>query len=129
VTFAGRNLPADAKVRSMIPYPTFHSTSAKTFLGTAIPASATSNPAGDLKIALDTLFNHPNVGPFIGRQLIQRLVTSNPSPAYVARVTAVFNDNGKGVRGDMSAVVRAILLDSEARRRDPGRGPYLRKGA
>ena len=114
-TFAGRNLPTDAKVRSMIPYPTFHSISAKTFLGTSIPASATSNPAGDLKIALDTLFNHPNVGPFIGKQLIQRLVTSNPSPAYVARVSAVFNDNGKGVRGDMSAVVRAILLDTEAR--------------
>ena len=127
VTFAGRNLPADAKVRSMIPYPTFHSTSAKTFLGTAIPASATSNPAGDLKIALDTLFNHPNVGPFIGRQLIQRLVTSNPSPAYVARVTAVFNDNGKGVRGDMSAVVRAILLDSEARSATLAEGPTFGK--
>jgi uncharacterized protein (DUF1800 family) len=99
----------------MIPYPTFHSTGAKTFLGATIAASATSNPSGDLKVALDTLFNHPNVGPFIGKQLIQRLVTSNPSPAYVARVTAVFNDNGKGVRGDMAAVVRAILLDSEAR--------------
>jgi uncharacterized protein (DUF1800 family) len=55
------------------------------------------------------------VGPFIGKQLIQRLVTSNPSPAYVERVAAVFNNNGKGVRGDMAAVVRAILLDSEAR--------------
>ena len=57
------------------------------------------------KIALDTLFNHPNVGPFIGKQLIQRLVTSNPSPAYVGRVAAVFNNNGSGVRGDMKAVV------------------------
>lgn len=111
---AGRN-GVDATVRPMIPYPTFHSTSAKTFLGTSIPASATSNPAGDLKIALDTLFNHPNVGPFIGKQLIQRLVTSNPSPAYVARVSTAFNDNGKGVRGDLSAVVRAVLLDPEAR--------------
>ena len=115
LTFRGGNIPTDATVRSMIPYPTFHSTGAKTFLGVTIPASTTSNPAGDLKIALDTLFNHPNVGPFIGKQLIQRLVTSNPSPAYVSRVAGVFNDNGKGVRGDMAAVVRAILLDSEAR--------------
>jgi uncharacterized protein (DUF1800 family) len=115
VTFSGRNLPADARVRSMIPYPQFHSLSAKSFLGVTIPASNVSDPAGDLKIALDTIFNHPNVGPFIGKQLIQRLVTSNPSPAYVARVTAVFNNNGRGVRGDMSAVVRAILLDEEAR--------------
>ena len=115
VTFGGRNLPADARVRSMIPYPTFHSTSAKSFLGVSIPASNVSNPNADLKVALDTLFNHPNVGPFIGKQLIQRLVTSNPSPAYVGRVSAVFNNNGRGVRGDMSAVVRAILLDAEAR--------------
>lgn len=114
-TFAGRNLPADATTRSMIPYPTFHSLSAKTFLGVSIPASGVSNPSGDLKIALDTLFNHPNVGPFISRQLIQRLVTSNPSTAYVSRVAGVFNNNGRGVRGDMSAVVRAILLDTEAR--------------
>jgi uncharacterized protein (DUF1800 family) len=105
----------DATVRSMIAYPQFHSTSAKNFLGVTIPESATSDPQGDLKIALDTLFNHPNVGPFIGKQLIQRLVTSNPSPEYVGRVAAVFNNNGKGVRGDMSAVVRAILLDPEAR--------------
>jgi uncharacterized protein (DUF1800 family) len=115
VTFRGGNLPADAKVRSMIAYPASHSTSAKSFLGVGIAASTTPDPQGDLKVALDTLFNHPNVGPFIGKQLIQRLVTSNPSPAYVARVATVFNDNGKGVRGDMSAVVRAILLDPEAR--------------
>ena len=114
-TFRGTPKAADATVRSMIPYPAFHSTSSKAFLGVVIPASTASDPAGDLKIALDTLFNHPNVGPFIGRQLIQRLVTSNPSPAYVSRVAAVFNNNGKGVRGDMSAVVRAILLDEEAR--------------
>ncbi|MEO6172795.1 MAG: DUF1800 family protein, partial [Arenimonas sp.] len=62
-----------------------------------------------------TLFNHPNVGPFIGRQLIQRLVKSNPSPAYVGRVAAVFANNGQGVRGDLQAVIRAILLDPEAR--------------
>jgi len=69
----------------------------------------------ELNDAIDNIFNHPNVGPFIGRQLIQHLVTSNPSPAYVARVTRAFNNNGRGVRGDMKAVLRAILLDSEAR--------------
>lgn len=90
-----------------------HSTLAASFLGTTVPAN-TDGPAG-LKMALDALFNHPNVGPFIGKQLIQRLVTSNPSPAYVARVTAAFDNNGAGVRGDLRAVVRAILLDDEAR--------------
>ncbi|PTT78974.1 DUF1800 domain-containing protein [Pelomonas sp. HMWF004] len=92
-------------------YPDYHSTSTKTFLGVTTNGDAPT----DLKVALDTLFNHPNVGPFIGKQLIQRLVTSNPSPAYVARVTAAFNNNGSGVRGDMKAVIRAILLDDEAR--------------
>ncbi|NDC60375.1 MAG: DUF1800 family protein, partial [Alphaproteobacteria bacterium] len=61
------------------------------------------------------LFNHPNVGPFMARQLIQRLVTSNPSPGYVQRVAAVFNNNGAGVRGDMAAVIRAVLTDADAR--------------
>lgn len=80
-------------------------------------------PAGqggiqDIEDAIDTLFNHPNVGPFIGRQLIQRLVKSNPSPAFVARITAVFNDDGAGTRGNMEAVIRAILTDPEARLRD-----------
>ena len=65
--------------------------------------------------ALDTIFAHPNVPPFVGRRLIQRLVTSNPSPAYIGRVAAVFANNGSGVRGDLRAVVRAILTDSEAR--------------
>lgn len=77
-------------------------------------------PAGqsaeqDLNAAIDNIFNHPNVGPFIGKQLIQKLVTSNPSPAYVARVAAVFANNGSGDRGDLRAVVQAILLDPEAR--------------
>lgn len=125
-TFRGGNLPPEARFQAMIAYPQYHSTSAKSFLGVTIPASTTPDPDGDLKIALDTLFNHPNVGPFIGKQLIQRLVTSNPSPAYVARVAGVFNNNGKGVRGDMSAVIRAILLDPEARAapsaQDPGAG-------
>ena len=84
----------------------------KSVLGTAIPASADGPTA--LNMALDTLANHPNVGPFIGRQLIQRLVCSSPSPAYVSRVAAAFADNGKGQRGDMKAVIRAVLLDPEA---------------
>jgi uncharacterized protein (DUF1800 family) len=91
-----------------------HDTGTKTLIdGYTIPASQTS--AKDLSDAIDHLFNHPNVGPFIGKQLIQKLVGGDPSPAYVARITAVFNDNGSGVRGDLKAVVRAILLDSEAR--------------
>ncbi len=73
------------------------------------------SPETDLAFALDNIFNHPNVGAFIGRQLIQRLVTSNPSPQYVQRVTDVFNDDGSNVRGNLQAVVRAILLDPEAR--------------
>jgi uncharacterized protein (DUF1800 family) len=96
-------------------YDKFHSTSEKKFLGKTIPASTVANTNADVKFALDTLFNHPNVGPFVGEQLIQRLVTSNPTGGYVARVTAAFNDNGTGIRGDMKAVIRAILLDPEAR--------------
>lgn len=69
----------------------------------------------ELSAALDNIFQHPNVGPFMARRLIQNLVTSNPTSAYIARVAAVFNDNGSGVRGDLAAVVRAILLDPEAR--------------
>jgi uncharacterized protein (DUF1800 family) len=94
-------------------YPNHHSLSEKRFLGVTIPANTSGEVS--LRIALDTLFNHPNVGPFIGRQLIQRMVTSNPSPAYVGRVAAAFNNNGQGVRGDMRAVLRAVLLDAEAR--------------
>ncbi len=83
------------------------------FLGVTIPAGTPAPQA--LQTALDTLFNHPNVGPFFGRQMIQRLVTSNPSPAYISRVAAAFNNNGNGVRGDLGAVWRAVLLDDEAR--------------
>lgn len=101
----------------MTAFPDYHDTGSKTVIGGVnIPAGGTA--ASDLKMALDAIFNHPNVGPFISRQLIQHLVTSNPSPAYVARVTAIFNNNGQGVRGDLQAVVRAILLDSEARSAD-----------
>lgn len=80
-----------------------------------LPAGGTAR--SNLTAALNNLFNHPNVGPFISRLLIQRLVSSNPSPAYVGRVAAVFNNNGSGVRGDLRAVVRAILMDCEARAR------------
>ena len=94
----------------------FHSDEEKSFLGTTIPAG--TGAAETLKQTLDTLFNHPNVGPFFGKQMIQRLVTSNPSPAYVRRVAAVFANNGSGVRGDLSAVFKAILLDDEALSQD-----------
>jgi uncharacterized protein (DUF1800 family) len=115
-------------------YAKFHSTSEKRFLGTVVAAQVGADASVSLRAALDTLAAHPNVGPFIGRQLIQRLVTSHPSPAYVERVARVFADNGAGVRGDMKAVVRAVLLDHEARddgaAADPGHGklrePVLR---
>ena len=93
-----------------------YETGAKTFLGTTIAAGTDAITCRDL--ALDTLCAHPNVGPFIGRQLIQRLVTSNPSPAYIGRVSAIFANDGKGVRGNLGAVIRAILLDPEARAGD-----------
>lgn len=89
-----------------------HSTLEARFLGAVVPAGTPGRDA--LRIAMDTLFNHPNVGPFFARQMIQRLVTSNPSPAYVERVARKFNDNGRGVRGDLQAVWVAILLDDEA---------------
>lgn len=115
-TFYGWPRDDNAPVKPMIPYNGFHSQSEKAFLGVVIPADTHHPaPAADLKIALDTIFNNPNVGPFIGKQLIQRLVTSNPSPAYVKRVSKVFDNNGQGVRGDMGAVIRAILTDPEAR--------------
>jgi uncharacterized protein (DUF1800 family) len=91
----------------------FHSPEAKTFLGLTIPAGTDATQS--LRLALDHLFAHPNVGPFFARQMIQRLVTSNPSPAYVRRVADVFANNGQGRRGDLAAVFRAILLDTEAR--------------
>lgn len=94
---------------------TNHTLNSSTFLGAAtVGADNTEGKA--LKQTLDILFNHPNVGPFFGRQMIQRFVTSNPTPAYVARVAAAFNNNGAGVRGDLKAVWTAIFLDDEARR-------------
>ena len=90
-----------------------HETGASTFLGTTVAAGTAGMDA--VRQALDTIFAHPNAAPFVSTQLIQRLVTSNPTPAYVGRVSAKFADNGSGVRGDMQAVIRAILLDDEAR--------------
>jgi uncharacterized protein (DUF1800 family) len=98
----------------MVSFDNHHETGTKLLLnGVTVPTGQTAQQ--DLEMALDNIFNHANVGPFIGKQLIQHLVTSNPSPAYVARVAAVFADNGSGVRGDLSAVVKAILTDTEAR--------------
>jgi len=94
-----------------------HSPEEKKFLGVTIPAGTPG--VESLKIALDTLFQHNNTAPFIAKQLIQRLVTSNPSPSYVARVAKIFVNNGKGVRGDLKAVWSAILLDTEARQVNP----------
>ncbi len=103
----------DAWIRPMTPYARFHSSGIKTFLDTTIAdQGGTPDPQASLNRALDRLASHPNVAPFIGRQLIQRLVSSNPSPAYVARISAVFNSTG----GNLGAVVKAILLDPEARR-------------
>lgn len=91
-----------------------HEPGTKTFLGQTIPARDVMQGNQDIQDAINVLSNHPNVGPFISRRLIQRLVMSNPSPEYIARVATVFNNNGSGVRGDLKAVIKAILLDPEA---------------
>lgn len=110
------------ETRPMAAYNDYHSIKEKHFLGTTI-GEGQALAAADLKIALDALFNHPNVGPFFARQLIQRLVTSNPSKGYIRRVALAFNDNGNGIRGDMKAVIRAVLLDQEARGAESRRQP------
>jgi uncharacterized protein (DUF1800 family) len=101
----------DQYVTAMRGYTLYHDKSEKRFLKTVVPASWFATPQSSLKAALDALATHPNVAPFIGKQLIQRLVTSNPSPAYVERISAVFNSTG----GHLGATVKAILLDAEAR--------------
>jgi len=101
-------------ISPMEPFEDFHDTGSKTLLlGEVVPAGLSATE--DLELALDNIANHPTVGPFISKHLIQRLTTSNPSPQYVARVATVFNDNGNGVRGDLQAVVKAVLMDAEAR--------------
>lgn len=106
-----------------------HDVTAKTLLSYPnapnVSIAANTNGTTELDQALDNIFNHPNVAPFVSRYLIQQLVTSDPTPAYVGRVAAVFNNNGSGVRGDLKAVVKAILLDPEARgnlKTDPNYG-------
>ena len=105
----------------MIPVEGLHDGGSKTLLGQTIPAGQTAE--ADLAAAFNIVFNHPNVGPFVATQLIEHLVTSNPSPAYVQRVATAFNTGsfdsyGSGKRGDMQATIAAILLDPEARRGD-----------
>ena len=115
-------------IDAMAVNPANHDNTQKVLLnGTILPAG--QPPDEDLKEALDNVFYHPNVGPFISKLLIQQMVTSNPTPAYVGRVAAVFNNNGSNIRGDLKAVVRAILLDPEARgnvKTDPDYG-HLRE--
>lgn len=106
--------------RPMKQVPGRHETGASSFLGKTVAAGL--GGAAALDAALDIVFAHPNVAPFISRQLIQKLVTSNPSPAYVARVAAVFDNDGSGVKGDMRAVIKAVLLDPEARAAAAGPG-------
>ena len=107
------NTTPDRMRRPMTQVTSRHEPGEKKFLGTTIAAG--TDGVKSLALALDTLFAHPNVAPFVGRQLIQRLVTSNPSASYVSRVAASFADNGSQVRGDLKAVIKAILLDDEAR--------------
>jgi uncharacterized protein (DUF1800 family) len=108
---------AAAWVTPMKPFASKHSSGPMKLLdGVTLPGST---PQADMKAALDTIFNHPNVGPFISRQLIQRLVTSNPSRTYISDIASVFNNNGSGVRGDLRAVIAAILLHPEARNATP----------
>lgn len=105
-----------------------HDTSQKALLNTTLPAGQTAEQ--DLDGAIQDVFNHPNVGPFVTKQLIEHLVTSNPSPEYVGRVAAVFANDGNGVRGNMAAVIKALLLDPEARQGDTNAvasGGYLRE--
>jgi uncharacterized protein (DUF1800 family) len=105
----------DRYFKSMLGYPQYHSAEEKRFLDVVVPPQTPADPAASLKTALDALAAHPNVGPFIGRQLIQRLVTSNPSDAHVTAVARAFANNGSGVRGDMKAVLAAVLMHADAR--------------
>jgi len=110
--------------KPMVPVAADHDTGAKVLLKNAtLPAGLTADV--ELLLAIHNVFMHPNTGPFFAKHLVRQLITGNPSPAYIARVAAAFNDNGSGVRGDMKAVLRAVLLDAEARgdaKTDPGYG-------
>jgi hypothetical protein len=111
----------------MVPYAPMHDAGSKALLGGYVSPAGISAQQ-DLTNALDNIYNHPNVGPFIGTLLIQHLVKSNPSPAYVQRVAAAFANNGQGVRGDMAAVITAVLLDPEARANDNGGNDQVTDG-
>lgn len=111
---AGFYQPSFIFRRPMVPFEDFHDTGEKLLLGgVALPAGQSARQ--DLQDALDNIFAHENVAPFVSRRLIQRLVSANPSPGYVGRVASVFEDDGSGTRGNLGAVVKAILLDPEAR--------------
>jgi uncharacterized protein (DUF1800 family) len=117
-SFAQARRTLQNQVVAMQAYAEQHSTGTKRLLpsnGMPVTLPAGQTPAQDLAAALDNIVNHPNVGPFIGKQLIQKLVTSNPSPQYIERVARVFDNDGAGQRGNLGAVVKAILLDAEAR--------------
>ena len=128
--FRRQDADDDALYSDLVAYPEEHSTDEKSFLGFTIPAN--TGPEQSIDMALDHIFAHPNVGPFVSRQLIQRFVTSAPSGAYVQRVAAAFDAGsftmangetvGDGRRGDLSATIAAILLDPEARQ-DPASAP------
>ncbi len=118
----GQGLYAIDRTVPMSMFEEQHEPGQKTILGDyVIPAGQSGME--DIEDAIEHLFNHPNVGPFVAYRLIQSLVKSNPTPSYVDRVAAVFNNNGSGVRGDMKAVISAILLDSEARDCSPMMDP------
>ena len=115
--FFGLNFNSTSLTDPMVMYDFFHDTEEKTLPdGTILPE--TLKPLEDIEAAHDWLFNHPNTGPFFCRRMIQRMVKSNPTPEYIERVAAVFADDGNGVRGDMKAIIKAILLDEEARSAD-----------
>ncbi|MEO1711824.1 MAG: DUF1800 domain-containing protein [Bacteroidota bacterium] len=121
--FDGSQLSATSP---MVMYDEWHEPGEKFLLnGMVVPSGQTG--LEDYNMAMDNLFNHPNVGPFISKAFIQFFVTSNPSPAYVDRVATAFNDNGQGVRGDLGAMLKAILLDEEARTCSPLSQPNLGK--
>jgi len=109
----------------MVMYADEHEPGPKAFLDFETDGSL--DPLEEVEAAIEHIFNHPNVGPFVSIRLIQQLVKSNPSPQYVNRVADVFNNNGEGVRGDMKSVIRAILLDEEARSCDAIQNPYQGK--
>ena len=111
----------------MVLVPEYHAQDVRKALLNGVVVEAGTDGERAMQMALDSLFEHPNVGPFVARHLIQRLVTSNPSPDYIARTAQVFNDNGAGERGDLGAVVKQILLDEEARQPRADQAPEFGK--